>query len=137
MARGHRKRGSNPGRPRDQHDVTTLPAGYFIELPFEIVDHIASYMDRETIIAFRYSNKFAAQYSDYPFKRNYCHTLCTDFSRKDFEMFQQRLSNRTSVFAIDTLSISAKIPMGTPEQSTVVSAAAERDKVVGPPSACG
>ncbi|KAL3492127.1 hypothetical protein BJX62DRAFT_236561 [Aspergillus germanicus] len=62
------------------------------ELPTEVVESMAAQMGLETIRSFRSTGKHAAQCADFHFKRNYNHTISTDFSLEDYGGLERRLA---------------------------------------------
>jgi hypothetical protein len=71
---------------------------------------MAAQMDLETSRSFRSTSKHAAQCADFHFKRNYNHTISTDFSLEDYESLERRLAEEPKcLLYIDTLSVNPKV----------------------------
>ncbi|KAL3459551.1 hypothetical protein BJX64DRAFT_291055 [Aspergillus heterothallicus] len=95
MARKHSSK-SHPRLLMGNKPSNPLPKGYFERLPFEIVEHVAKFMEFDTMLAFRSSSRLLRS------------------APKDFETFQQRFSDRRRASAIDTLAVSVKLQKEPP-----------------------
>jgi len=87
----------------------SVSAARVMGLPTEIIEHITSHMDLDTIRAFRLCSRSTAQLAGFHFKRDYQHTIRTDFCLEDFQVFERLLAkNPKAMCTIDTLSVTGK-----------------------------
>ncbi|KAL2793368.1 hypothetical protein BJX66DRAFT_338972 [Aspergillus keveii] len=80
-------------------------AGRFETLPVELVEEVATNMDRLTLSTFRTTCSYVARCTDYHFKREYHSTFRTDFSTGSMRRLQKRIQDPEYAKGIKTLAV--------------------------------
>jgi hypothetical protein len=76
-----------------QIGLLTPAAGRFEMLPVELVEEVATNLDRPTLSTFRTTCSYVARCTDYHFKREYHSTFRTDFSTGSMRRLQKRIQD--------------------------------------------
>ncbi|KAJ0422030.1 hypothetical protein BJY00DRAFT_311432 [Aspergillus carlsbadensis] len=90
-----------------QLGLLTPAAGRFEKLPGELVELIATSMDRQTLCTFRTTCSYAARCTDYHFRREYLTIFRTDLSTGSLRRLQKRIQDAEYAKGIRTLVVEA------------------------------
>jgi hypothetical protein len=80
-------------------------AGRFEKLPVDLVEEVATNMDRLTLSTFRTTCSYVARCTDCHFKREYHSTFRTDFSTRSMRRLQKRIQDPEYAKRIKTLAV--------------------------------
>ncbi|KAL3490046.1 hypothetical protein BJX62DRAFT_238500 [Aspergillus germanicus] len=80
-------------------------AGRFEKLPGELIEAIATNMDRPTLSTFRTTCSYVSRCTDYHFKREYHSTFRTDFSTGSMRRLQKRILEPEYAKGIKTFAV--------------------------------
>jgi hypothetical protein len=90
-----------------QLGLLTPAAGRFEQLPVELVEAIATNMDRWTLSTFRRTCSYIARCTDYHFRREYLSTFRTDLSTGSLRRLKKRVQDPEYAQGIRTLVLEA------------------------------
>jgi hypothetical protein len=90
-----------------QLGLLTPAAGRFEQLPVELVEAIATNMDRWTLSTFRRTCSYVARCTDYHFRREYLSTFRTDLSTGSLRRLKKRVQDPEYAQGIRTLVLEA------------------------------